>query len=115
VFPVVHAEALAALALAALERSQPADALAHAERGCGGAISAVAWPSTMSILQLARAEALRAVGRSAEALAAIREARDRIRNVAATLDDAGQRESYLTNVDANARTLQLAREWDGSP
>jgi hypothetical protein len=60
---------------------------------------------------LARAEALHALGRTQDAQSAIRAARERVLSIAATIDDAKVRESYATNVDANARTLKLAREW----
>ena len=111
--PVVRTEAYAALAVAALRRGQPADALAQAEHGLDDSMSDVRWLTTGSILHLARAEALHALGRSADAQVAIREARDRIHAVAATLEDAALRESYVSRVDANARTIELAREWLG--
>jgi hypothetical protein len=58
-----------------------------------------------------RAEALHALGKSEDARAAIGEARDRILRIAATLSDAELHESYMTNITANARTLELATEW----
>jgi eukaryotic-like serine/threonine-protein kinase len=110
VFPNALAIALGALARIALYRREPIDALAFADRGLakpGG------WYRDGSILRLARAEALHALGRREEARVAIGKARDRILRTAATLDDPELRESYVTNIDANERTLTLAREWLG--
>jgi hypothetical protein len=64
-----------------------------------------------SRLHLVRAEALHALDRSDDARAAICQARGRILDIAATLEDPELRESYLTNVAANVRTLERAREW----
>ena len=110
--PEILAGALGALARVALHRGESAHALALAERSLDVATSGARGPLTDSILYLARAEALHAVGRTQDAHAAIREARDRILDIEASFVDAGL-PSYLTNVDANARTLKLAREWLG--
>jgi hypothetical protein len=65
-----------------------------------------------SLLHLARAEALRALGRTNDANGAITHARDRVLRIAATLDgDPVLRESYLAGITSNARTLELARAW----
>ena len=102
-----------ALALVELRRGRAAEALAFAERGLG-ADSRAPWPSNGSMLRLARAEALHALGRADEAREAIREARHRLLHVAATLDgDPALRESYLTNIGVSVRTLDLATEWLG--
>ena len=53
-----------------------------------------------------------ALGRRDEATAAIRAARDRIVSTAGRLTDPEDRASWL-GVDANARTLALAKEWLG--
>ncbi len=108
-----EAGALIALAMVALHRGQPSDALAFAERGWKASASGVRWLQSESKLNLVRAEALRTLGRTQDAADAIREARERILGIAATLDDPGLRASYVTKVAANARTLQLAREWLG--
>jgi hypothetical protein len=112
-FPVPHMQAAsqAVLAVVALHRGQAAHALALAERGLAVATSGARFSTIDSILPLARAQALRAIGRTGDAQAAVREARDRILSIAATINDAKLRESYVTHVDANARTLKLAREW----
>jgi eukaryotic-like serine/threonine-protein kinase len=109
----VKMSCLGTLAIVALHRQQVAEGLAFAERGLDMIPSGHRWLTTESILHLARAEALHALGRTPDARTAIREARDRILGVAATLEDAGLRTSYLMNIDANARTLALAKEWVG--
>jgi tetratricopeptide (TPR) repeat protein len=102
--------ALAAMALVALRRNEPDQALASADSGLAVLGSRLA--STVSLLRVLRAQALHVLGRIDDAKSAIREARDRILRIAATLDDFPElRESYLTNVEANANTLKLAREW----
>ncbi len=112
-FSVGQAGALAALALVALHRGQPVDVLAFADRGLKASTSGIRWLPSESILHLVRAEALQVLGRTSDAHAAIREAKGRILTIAATFDDPELRESYVSNVDANARTLKLAREWLG--
>jgi hypothetical protein len=116
-FPFVGVGALAVLATVALQRSQPTEALALAERGMDAAATSgprLLWNESM--LRLARAEALHTLGRTAAARTAIREARDRVLRIADSLDGHPDlRESYLTTVVANARTLELASEWLGDP
>jgi tetratricopeptide (TPR) repeat protein len=112
-FPVTRAVASGALALVELRRGRAADALAFAEHAID-AESRAPWPSIGSTLTLTRAEALHALGRVDDARAAIREGRDRVLRIAGTLDGSpGLRESYLTNIDANVRMLELAGEWLG--
>jgi tetratricopeptide (TPR) repeat protein len=112
-FPGAQATALGCLALVALRRGQP-DALTLADRGLD-AVRQMGSPRDGSILRLARAEALSSLGRADEARAALREARDRVLRIAATLEaDPDLRRSYLTNIGANARTLDLAAQWLGS-
>ena len=111
-FPREQAVALASHALIELRLDRPLNALALARRGLDPTLPAT-YPVAYATLHLARAEALHALGQTPDAHAAIREARDRILRIAATLDELELRESYVTNVDANARTLKLAREWLG--
>jgi hypothetical protein len=106
--PGAQATALGTLALIGLRRA-PAEAVVLAQQGIDAA-SRVGSPHDVSILLLARAEALAATGRAAEAASALDEARDRVLRVASSLDDPALREAYLTRVEANARTLALARE-----
>ena len=92
-----------------LALDRPEAALALAERGLGMCPSALqAWAG--SLLYLARARALHTLDRTGAALDAIREARNRLTSIAATLPDAELREAYI-EIDPNRHTLQLAREW----
>ncbi|MGO9836758.1 MAG: serine/threonine-protein kinase PknK [Polyangiaceae bacterium] len=109
----VRTLSLATLAIVALHRQQAAEALAFAERGLDAVPSGIRWLPAESVLHLARAEAFYALGRGHDAHAAMREARDYVLGVAATLDEPELRTSWLNNVDANARTLALAKEWIG--
>jgi eukaryotic-like serine/threonine-protein kinase len=112
-FPRDLAEALCVSALIELRRERPELALALSERAIEAATRGVV-PVTRSNLLLTRAESLRALGRTDEAYTGIREARDRVLRIASTLVDAELRNSYLTHVTANARTLQLASAWLGA-
>jgi len=62
-------------------------------------------------IRLAGAEALHATGDVSGARAAIVAARERLQAMAACISDPALRESFLTSVRQNARTLALAREW----
>jgi eukaryotic-like serine/threonine-protein kinase len=108
-----QATALRSRALVELRLGRLESALALADKGLAVA-AAANQPTTGSTLRLARAEALHALGRTAQAEGAIREARDRILRIAGALDDAELRSSYVSNIVANARTLELARTWLGS-
>jgi hypothetical protein len=111
---VVRAGAFSTQAIVALKRGQGAEALALAERGLEAVSSGTKPLSTESTLRLIAAEALHALNRTQEAHVAIRAARDRILGIAATLAHRPElRESYLTRIEANARTLRLASEWLG--
>ena len=109
--PNVRATAFAAASRVALQRGRWTDALAFAERGLEAARAGVRWVTTESILHVSHAEALHALDRRQEALAGIREAQARILTLAATLGDPATRASFLANIDANARTLDLATRW----
>jgi tetratricopeptide (TPR) repeat protein len=65
-------------------------------------------------VRLALAEALRANGEETSALEAVRAARDRLVDRAAKIASPELRRSFLERVPANARTLRLAREWEGA-
>jgi tetratricopeptide (TPR) repeat protein len=103
----LEASAHAVLAEVLLVRGSPLDSLASADRALA---SPTLHPGFFDELALARTKALEALGRADDARAALREARGRVLRIAATLDTP-DRESYLTNVDANVRTLALAKEW----
>ena len=66
-----------------------------------------------SELRMFRAMALRALGQPDAACTAIREARERILRIAATLDESPMRTAYLRDFEPNVRTLRLAQEWLG--
>jgi tetratricopeptide (TPR) repeat protein len=96
----------------AMRRGSPEEALSYAERGLESLGARM--QHDLSFLYLMRAEALQALGRTADARAAIRDARDHILRIAATLDgDPDLRGSFLTQIDTNERTLDLARQWLG--
>jgi len=109
-FPSTQPTALGALAMAAFQLRHYAQSLELAERGLTAA-ARMSWLRDGSILRLVRAEALHALGQRGEARAAIAEARERIKRIAATLEDPELRSDYLTNIAANARTLSLASAW----
>jgi tetratricopeptide (TPR) repeat protein len=111
-FPPKQRSALGALGLVALRRGQFADAVGLANHGLRLEPSG-SWLRDGSILRLVRAEALHGLGEIEDAREAIREARDQVLSVAATLEDLEMRVSYVTNIAPNARTLALAREWLG--
>ena len=105
-FPTVQVHALAAQARIAFLREKWQEALTLAE----GGMMRTAWSSDLSTLHLVHAEALMMLDKADEARAALRKARDRIMSLAATIEDPELRDSFLTNVPANARTLELAKE-----
>jgi hypothetical protein len=109
---IARSGALNTLALVALRRGQAKEALGFAEQGIEACLRSP-YPSTLSMLYLARAESLNGLGRMEDAHTAIGEARSRVLRIAATLEDPELRHSYLTNIVANARTLELARDWLG--
>jgi predicted Ser/Thr protein kinase len=107
---LVQSAALATLMRIALARERWSEALALADRFTELKQSATV-PVAKSQARLCRAVALDALGQPDAARVALIEARDRILRIAAGFDEPAYRESYLTNVEANARTLALAREW----
>ena len=64
-----------------------------------------------ALVRVVYAEALAHAGDQDAARAAIKEARDRLHVRASWLHDATLRDSFLTRVPENARTLELARMW----
>jgi hypothetical protein len=99
---------LAALALVALARGRGEQAIELADAGLAEATDRM---NDTSLLRLIRARASHALGDADAACAAIADARDRLLRIAATHDDPGLRDSYLTNITPHAHTLALAREW----
>ncbi|MBX3270106.1 MAG: protein kinase [Sandaracinaceae bacterium] len=107
VAPPLRPLAFATLASVHLRRGEPAEALAAAREAMG----AESIEAGESLVRLAYAEALHAGGQRAEARAAIAEAAARLRERADKIHDAGYRDSFLTRVPENARTLALAAAW----
>jgi hypothetical protein len=122
------AEREAVAALAALEPEEPARAgalatLALVRLASGGASAALdAAREAMDLLErkggeyearvrLAFAEVLWACGEQEEARVVIAAARDRLHAHAARIHDEAYRRTFLANVPAHARTLDLARLW----
>jgi hypothetical protein len=64
-------------------------------------------------VRLVHAECLAAAGRTADAHRALKDARDRLLAIAASLEDPARRQRFLEEVPENARTLELAHEWLG--
>ncbi len=111
--PPCRAYALAGLARVLLTRGQNAAGLAAAEEGMAILSSGSTMDEGEAYLRLVYAEALAANGRRHEAYDAIRSARDRLLERAAKISRPEWRESFLSKVAENARTLALAREWLG--
>jgi eukaryotic-like serine/threonine-protein kinase len=105
----VEASAHAALARVLLVRGRAQDSLAAADQALA---SPVLQAGFCDDLRLARAEALQALGRTEDACTALLEARDQVLRIAAALE-VDDRPFYLANVEANVRTLTLAKEWLG--
>jgi hypothetical protein len=112
VFPSNRSAALAARAMVELRRGRSEAALALAE-AASLETSRAAASHTRSCVHLVRAEALHALGRDAEALRAIADARDAILRSAEALRDPELRSAFLEQVRVNARTLELASAWLG--
>jgi len=108
--PWLSYQASAILARVHLARGRPADALSlDASGGMDGIVN----QSVVSQAFLVAAEARHALGQVDAARSLVRGSRERILRLAATIDDPAVRASYLGNVEANARTLERAREWLG--
>src|SRR5262249_28691702 len=113
--------ALAALVQAMLAGLGPPDAAEHARRAeearaC--AVEALALLDAMggaaegeAIVRLAFCEAAMAAGKREAARGAIADARARLEQRAASIEDLALRESFLTRVAEHARTLELSRAW----
>ncbi len=106
----LRAFALATLALAHLRSTRIPDALSAAEEAARllGELGNV--EEGEAAIRLALAEALLGARGAEEAAGAVREAKDRLLCHAADIADPELRQSYLSNVPENARTLALARE-----
>jgi tetratricopeptide (TPR) repeat protein len=106
------ARAHAVMARVELARGRGGEGLSHANRGLGIQSSTAILSSDGSILRLARAEALSALGDTAGAQAAIAEARRAVLEIAGELADPLVRASYLTCIGVHTRIFGLAKAWD---
>jgi tetratricopeptide (TPR) repeat protein len=95
------------LARIELEAGRPREALALADAGLALFADSRAARLELSVLHLARIDALRALGDAPATAAAVDAARARVERIAATIDDARLRRTYET-VPSHARTLALA-------
>jgi hypothetical protein len=109
--PPVQAHAFGVLAIVALARKRPHDALEAARTGVAALDSLGNIEEGEEMVRLVYAEALDACGDHAAAREAIARARGRLMERAATIRDPKLREGFLTHVPENARTLELARAW----
>jgi tetratricopeptide (TPR) repeat protein len=105
------AKALATLADARMAQGRGDEALAAAEEAMRILETLGGVDGEEECIRLAYAEVLHANGREDTAGAAIAVARSRLLDRASRISDASWRESFLTNVSENARTLALAEEW----
>jgi tetratricopeptide (TPR) repeat protein len=113
VFSTERAAALAVRAEVEVALGRFEAALAAADQGLESAKSG-AFPWTASALHLAKTRALVGLGNLSEALVVARRARARLLAIAASLDDAALRESFLTSMTANLDTLQLVEQLEHS-
>jgi tetratricopeptide (TPR) repeat protein len=107
----VQSPARATLADVLLARGRPAEALAEAREAMALLVSLGKVEEGEALVRLAHAEALEAAGDHTAARAAIADARDRLLEAAACIDDAARRTTFFDSVPENARTLALARVW----
>jgi hypothetical protein len=105
------AYAHAALSSALLLANDSAGALDEARRATELLGSGQAPEEVEARVRLALAQAAHASGERALAGDTIREARDRLLERAARIDDERLRASFLERVPEHAKTLALAREW----
>jgi eukaryotic-like serine/threonine-protein kinase len=104
--------ALAALARAVLAQGRAKEALQHA-RMANELLATIGHVEDYeSLVRLVLAEALAAVGEVEPARAALRAAHQRLLARAAQIANPDWRESFLTRLLDNARTMRLAREWN---
>lgn len=109
--PQVGGLAIRAQALLALARVP--EAMAAAEAAKQG-LDALAYCFEFeALIRLVHAEALHACDRRSEARQAIAEARARLLERAAAIDEPAWRQSFLERVAEHRRTLELAERWAG--
>ncbi len=109
--PAPRSYALATLASIRLQRGARAAALGDATEAIQILNALGGLDTGDAKVRRIYAEALRATGDIESSVAAIAWARGRVLERASRIDDEGWRESFLTRVEDNARTLALAKEW----
>jgi hypothetical protein len=102
--------ALGTLAAAHLACGQADQGLDAARRAMGLLVELGGVEAGESAIRLTYAEALQAAGEPDAARVALAAARDRLLERADKIRDPGRRETFLTNIAENARTLALARK-----
>jgi tetratricopeptide (TPR) repeat protein len=112
VAPPMRARALAMHARIKLATGHPSDALGLAEQA-DGILQQLGADEGDSLVPLVYAEALQATARQRDAHDTIATARQRLLERADKIRDPRLRESFLSRVSENRRTIELAREWLG--
>jgi eukaryotic-like serine/threonine-protein kinase len=103
--------ALAALSRAVLAQGRIPEALQYARKANELLASLGHVEEYESLVRLVLAESLAASGESAAARAALGAAYERLQARAALIANTDWRESFLSRLPDNARTMRLAREW----
>ncbi|HMY15814.1 MAG TPA: hypothetical protein PKA58_05775, partial [Polyangium sp.] len=111
--PAVRAYALALMAGIAIAKNQEAEALALSSEAMEILNRLDGIEEGESLIRWTRALALRAAGKEAEAASEIRVARDRLLKRAERISDVRWRQSFLEQVNDNARVLEFASSWLG--
>ncbi|AUX39021.1 uncharacterized protein SOCE26_004030 [Sorangium cellulosum] len=105
---------LATLAAARLAAGRVDEALAAASEGLDRYLAqGAAGFFRGAQVRLVHAECLHGAGRIDEARGAVASARERLLAIAARIEDPAYRRMFLEDVPENARTLELARAWQG--
>ncbi|HRI63256.1 MAG TPA: protein kinase [Polyangium sp.] len=111
--PAVRAYALALMAGIAIAKNQENDALEFSREAMEILNRLEGIEEGESLIRWTRALALRAAGKEAEAAKDIAEARDRLLKRAERISDPRWRQSFLEQVNDNARVLEFASSWLG--
>jgi tetratricopeptide (TPR) repeat protein len=107
----VRAEGLGILATILLAKKRPAEALVAAADAFGILEEMGGIDGGEFLIRLVYAEALDANGRHEEAVVRIRDTTERLHKLSVKMTDPAIRNSFLENVQVNARILQLAGKW----
>lgn len=111
--PAVRAYALALMSGIAIAKNQMAEALEFSSEAIEILNRLEGIEEGESLIRWTHALATRAAGREKEAEAQIREARDRLLKRADRISDPRWRQSFLEQVNDNARVLEFASSWLG--